>query len=78
MTFVGAIHELNVVLVALAEPNPALPENAMCKLHPSMFFAPSAVCGPIVAIASDDYGEEVDVDEDVFRMLSSTPQRARM
>lgn len=59
VTLVGAVDELGVFAVALRDAA-ALPAHAWCT-DPARFDLP--VRGPVLFVATDEAGEEADVDE---------------
>lgn len=61
VTFVGALDDLCVVIVGVADAA-ALEPNALAHTHPWLFLDCSDVRGPVVFVASDDKGDEMDVD----------------
>ena len=70
VTFVGGIQELGIVFVGLAVCASG-DVNPLYLTHKDLFFpCTPPVRGPIVMIASDEAGDEMDVDVDeVGRML---------
>ena len=65
ITFVGALHDLHVVVVGLADAPADLDVNALARTHPHLFHE-ADVRGPVVFVGSDDDGEEMDVDVDAL------------
>ena len=59
VTFVGALDDLSVFLVGVADATDDV--NALARTHPWLFLEPN-VRGPVVFIASDPDGDEMDVD----------------
>ena len=58
VTFVGKLDELHAVAVGLASP----PVDAPLHTLAGIFFQPATVRGNVVIVASDDNGEEMDLD----------------
>ena len=59
VTFVGAMNDLQVFLVGVADSTEDV--NALARTHPWLFLERD-VRGPVVFIASDPDGDEMDVD----------------
>ena len=63
ITFVGALHDLDAVVIATTtatEPHPLSLPTSACR---DIFFQ-SPACGTLVVVASDEYGEAADLNVD--------------
>lgn len=62
LTFVGVMPECDAFLLALRTQNEELKRHVWNDTHCTLFPDGDIVCGSIVIVASNDEGEEVDLD----------------